>query len=501
MFDSAERDLRLYFRDRTLVFRLRQDRGHVLTLEVTPPPDGCRTLKARVRSVSAPADDRRLDLTLVAERKAGPPQGITVFLQPTRMNAVLWEGAEMAIRDALVPIDGWPSRSQGREGLVEPIPLERWGALMDEVAGDARALARRVAWTSPINAPALVAAGDPSAAHLLWLRIHAGEPIEPTLLRPTDSAPQPYAFPLPGVPSEPCDSLLTAMTESAGAEQAGSVALAHSPDTLAHLAREMKRRRRALGSIRRELEESPDPEGLRAIGDLILARFSDIRPGSSRASLTDFEGGTVEVALDPTMKPHENAETYYRRARRSARARELLPGRIDKAQAAIQDLESLRDRVRAGDVTRDEVEAILPAPTARSKQEGGGDGLPYRRLESSGGIEIRIGRGKRWNDDLTFRHSRPGDVWLHARHAAGAHVILRWEGEGAPPARDLEEAAIIAAANSKSRTSQTAAVDWTYRKYVRKPRGSPPGAVLPDRVKTLFVTPDAELEERLSGRS
>ena len=38
-----------------------------------------------------------------------------------------------------------------------------------------------------------------------------------------------------------------------------------------------------------------------------------------------------------------------------------------------------------------------------------------------------MGRGSGFNDDLTFRHSRPDDIWLHARDSAGAHVILRWE--------------------------------------------------------------------------
>ncbi|MDG2282983.1 MAG: hypothetical protein P8L45_07655, partial [Longimicrobiales bacterium] len=77
-------------------------------------------------------------------------------------------------------------------------------------------------------------------------------------------------------------------------------------------------------------------------------------------------------------------------------------------------------------------------------------------------------------------------------------VILRWTGPGAPPARDLEEAAALAALHSKARTSGTVPVDWTLRKYVRKPRGSAPGSVVPDRVQTLFVSPDPELIEQRS---
>jgi predicted ribosome quality control (RQC) complex YloA/Tae2 family protein len=76
-------------------------------------------------------------------------------------------------------------------------------------------------------------------------------------------------------------------------------------------------------------------------------------------------------------------------------------------------------------------------------------------------------------------------------------VVLRWSDPGAPPARDLEEAAVLAAWYSKARSSGTVAVDWTRRRYVRKPRGAPPGRVSLIQAKTIFVEPDAAVEERL----
>jgi predicted ribosome quality control (RQC) complex YloA/Tae2 family protein len=110
---------------------------------------------------------------------------------------------------------------------------------------------------------------------------------------------------------------------------------------------------------------------------------------------------------------------------------------------------------------------------------------------------VRVGRTSKDNDRLTFGNSLPSDVWLHARSVPGSHVILRWAGEGAPPARDLEEAATLAALFSKARTSGTVAVDWTRRKHVRKPRGAPPGRVSILHAKTVFVEPDPGMEERL----
>jgi predicted ribosome quality control (RQC) complex YloA/Tae2 family protein len=111
---------------------------------------------------------------------------------------------------------------------------------------------------------------------------------------------------------------------------------------------------------------------------------------------------------------------------------------------------------------------------------------------------VRVGRSARDNDRLTFGHSSPNDVWLHARSVPGSHVILRWnDADGAPPARDLAEAATLAALFSRARSSALVPVDWTRRKHVRKPRGAPPGSVVPTRAKTLFVEPDEAEEERM----
>jgi predicted ribosome quality control (RQC) complex YloA/Tae2 family protein len=117
--------------------------------------------------------------------------------------------------------------------------------------------------------------------------------------------------------------------------------------------------------------------------------------------------------------------------------------------------------------------------------------LPYRRLRSDGGLEIRVGRSARGNDDLTFRHSAPEDIWLHVRQAPGAHVILRWGNRDQnPPDSEIRAAALVAAEFSDARSSGLVPVDWTRRKYVRKPRKSSPGSVIPDRVRTVFVEPD-----------
>jgi len=323
--------------------------------------------------------------------------------------------------------------------------------------------------------------------------------LTPCLLR-LERGDQPYPVTLPGVQYDPVESLLAAFTHlSEGDEGIGSPeSTLVDPHVLRRLEKAIESAERRGTSLVAELDSLEDPEKLRAVGDLLLARYHDIPTGVESATIEDFEGNPVVVQLDPGAPAHKNAAAYYDRAAKTDRAMKRLPAMIEAAKSDASDFRDLLLKASAGLATSEEIEARLPAARVVRAPKGEEESLPYRRYTSSGGIEIRVGRGAKHNDALTFHHAAPNDVWLHARHTAGAHVVLRWSGPGNPPGRDLEEAAILAALHSKARTSGSVPVDYTLRKYVRKPRGAASGAVLPDRVKTLFVRPDQEVAERLA---
>jgi predicted ribosome quality control (RQC) complex YloA/Tae2 family protein len=229
-------------------------------------------------------------------------------------------------------------------------------------------------------------------------------------------------------------------------------------------------------------------------GDLILARKRLVPHGAESVRLQDWTGGLVEVALDPTLTPAENANRWYEEARKRERADARIPELLAAARAEWARWSTALEAAERGEVPAWAADAAAGGAEGRSGAE---ESLPYRRYRTSGGLEVRVGRNSRDNDELTFHHSAPGDVWLHARSVPGSHVILRWRSLDTPPARDLEEAAALAAFFSKARSSALVPVDWTRRKHVRKPRGAAPGAVVPLQLRTLFVEPSAAVEERL----
>ena len=119
-------------------------------------------------------------------------------------------------------------------------------------------------------------------------------------------------------------------------------------------------------------------------------------------------------------------------------------------------------------------------------------------FRSSEGYLIRVGRNNRQNDQLTLKDSQKGDLWLHVQKLHGSHVVIACGGQK-PSDETITEAAMLAAWYSQARESQNVAVDVTPVKQIKKPVGGKPGMVIYHEYRTVYVTPDPKLPEKLKA--
>ncbi|MGE3802549.1 MAG: NFACT RNA binding domain-containing protein, partial [Candidatus Kapaibacterium sp.] len=248
--------------------------------------------------------------------------------------------------------------------------------------------------------------------------------------------------------------------------------LEHAEDSIAHIGR------------------ATEWEG---VGNLLLANFYQLKRGDKEVLLTDWEGNQRSIKLDPKLTPAENADRYFRKARGARKEAEHSGKRAEELRARRDALRDGRSKVDAANEI-EELEKIrtefgaLIGMKVREKEERREE--RFRRFIVEGGFEVFAGKSAANNDELTLRFARPNDIWLHARGSSGSHVVLRWnEADGRPPKRTLEEAAMIAAFYSGAKHSKLVPVAWTRKKYVRKPKGAAPGAVLVNREEVVMVEP------------
>lgn len=504
----------------SLLWQLHPESGHL----TTPPGGGAWQGRVqlgtptRIARIHAPPDERLIMLELTTlDAPAGAARRIIIELVTNQWNAiavgaddritaVLRERRQRGLRAGAAYE---PPAQSARVGAATMVTADEWHAALGGVPPGERlpALQRAIAYTSALNAPFIIGDadvhGDTDALErarlryeqLVWTNDRA-----PALLK-LDGRLQPYSRPEPAA-AELTTTLLEAFARAAAESAATPVPDDAKDRALATLAQRLDAVERRARRLRAQQAGARDEaEHLRAHADLLLAQLHRVKRGAASAVLDDFSGGSITIELDPALDGAANAGQLYGAARKRERAAARIPALLRSGEKERARLQSLLERVRAGTATAEELSRAQP----RTQEKAAGRGaaaLPYREYRTSGGLEVRVGRGARANDELTFRHSSPSDIWLHARDVTGAHVILRWNRpDENPPAAAITEAAGLAAWHSRARTSSVVAVDWTRRKYVRKPRRSAPGLVVPERVRTLFVEPDGAAEERMRAES
>jgi predicted ribosome quality control (RQC) complex YloA/Tae2 family protein len=274
---------------------------------------------------------------------------------------------------------------------------------------------------------------------------------------------------------------------------------------------EAGRVRRKLQLQQESLKTAENAEELRVKGELITANLWQIKKGDPTATVVDYydpEGGEVTIPLDPTLGPSENAQAYYRRYQKARSGKAIILEQIEKSRHELDYLEQVELTLQAAtsmpeleEIRRElQTEGYIGEKKGARKERKGGKPTekedkpaPPLTVRSTDGLEIWIGRNNRQNDYLTLKLASPQDIWLHTKEIPGSHVILRALPGQPVPERALHEAAALAAWYSKGRESAAVPVDYTLKKHVRKPSGAKPGMVIYDNQKTLWVTPDPEL--------
>ena len=265
-----------------------------------------------------------------------------------------------------------------------------------------------------------------------------------------------------------------------------------------------ERTSRRISVQREELAACADKDKSKLCGDLISANMYRIQKGDTVLEAENFYEEScpvVEIKLDVRKSPSQNAQYYYNEYKKSVTAEKKLAEQIQKGEEELQYLDSVFDALTRANSENDIIQLRLELREQGYVRSAGGKAKPPKALppieyKSSDGFTILVGRNNHQNDQLSLKFAEKTDIWLHTQTITGSHTLILTDGE-TPPDRTIEEAAVIAAVNSRGRNSSLVPVDYCLARYVRKPSGAKPGKVIFTNYKTAFVRPDAELEQKL----
>jgi predicted ribosome quality control (RQC) complex YloA/Tae2 family protein len=219
-----------------------------------------------------------------------------------------------------------------------------------------------------------------------------------------------------------------------------------------------------------------------------MANLNTVPTGATTVQLPNFYNGQAEeIKLKAELSPQKNAALFYKKAKNQAIEIEFLTQSLKSKE---NELQSLSDLINSIEQARDlkSLRSIVKDLNVDKTQGKETSVTPFHKFEHKG-FRILVGKNALNNDLLTLKHATKDDLWLHAKDVAGSHVVIKHQPGKKFPKDVIERAAQLAAYNSKRKTESLCPVIFTPKKFVRKRKGDPAGAMVVEKEEVIMVVP------------
>lgn len=240
-----------------------------------------------------------------------------------------------------------------------------------------------------------------------------------------------------------------------------------------------------LAKTRRKAGAIQDETNYKMLADIIMANLHNIAPNVGSVVLPNIyaEGENITIKLNSLLSPQQNAQRYYKKAKNVSLEIANLEESIASKEKLLTELRTQNEAIE----NAQDIKALRKLSKTEVVKETTKE-VPFKKFNIAG-YTVYVGNNAKQNDLLTLKYAKKDDLFFHAKDVSGSHVILKQKPGGNVPVAVLEVTASLAAYYSKRKTDTLCPVGYTEKKYVRKPKGSPPGLVLVEREKVLLVPP------------
>ena len=255
------------------------------------------------------------------------------------------------------------------------------------------------------------------------------------------------------------------------------------------LKNQLKKSNNYIKKSKEKLENLKTGGDYKQYGDIIMANLHAIRPDMDLVELFDFYNNqNIHIKMKTNLSPQKNAENYYRKAKNQKIEINTLEKNIESRIKQVQQLTEFLGIIESHNDLKQLRIFASKNGLIKKKNEPTTD-KPLFKIYEHMGFQILVGRNARNNDELTFKYGYKEDLWLHAKDVKGSHVLIKYRPGTNFPRPVIQIAAQLAAYNSSNKNSDTCPVIFTSKKYVRKSKGMPAGAVFLDKEDIIFVRP------------
>ncbi|AYM03295.1 NFACT RNA binding domain-containing protein [Levilactobacillus yiduensis] len=482
---------------------------------------------AILKEVSQVANDRVVHLHFTSRNELGDQQELLLIIEimARHSNVILVDSASMKILDAIKHVGSDQNRYRlllpGAQYIQPPKqdltnPFDGARPDLDQTIREfpnqevlAHTLQQQYQGLGKDTAAALAAKLHEPGTHAdQFAAFFAGfDQPRPTLEISSKNKTSFTAFPYPTTGTQQASDTLSELLDTYYQDKAERDRVQQQGSVLIRVVRnELKKNRTKLKKLEKTLAATENADEYRIKGEILTTYLNQVQRGQTEVSLPNFydDNKPLKIKLSNQLSANQNAQKYFKRYQKAKNAVTYVNEQLKITQADVdyftnimaqielaapKDLVDIRLELQQGGYLRDHDHQKKSKKQRRQKVS------KPDRFTASDGTKISVGKNNLQNDQLSLHTAKRTDIWLHVKDMPGSHVIIHADH---PSDATIMEAANLAAYFSKGRESSNVPVDYLPVKRLHKPNGAKPGYVIFTGQRTVYVTPQSELVEKLA---
>ncbi|MGA1863072.1 NFACT RNA binding domain-containing protein [Deferribacter thermophilus] len=252
--------------------------------------------------------------------------------------------------------------------------------------------------------------------------------------------------------------------------------------------KQIKKNENLIKKLKEDLKLAYNFSKYKEEADLLKNNLNILKDKKGEVKLKKYtENGIEEIdyIIDENINIIDKINKLYNKAEKLKRSIPIIEERINN----LIDLNNFYNEMIFNIESDDEnfIEEIYSSLFNKTKKNIKHESAPKYLILKKGNTIFYVGKNSKSNQFILFKLANPDDYWFHAHEIPSAHLIMRATGEITD--EDIITAARIVAHYSKYKNELKVPIDYTKRKYVKKPKNTPEGFVIYNNYKTIYVPP------------
>lgn len=263
------------------------------------------------------------------------------------------------------------------------------------------------------------------------------------------------------------------------------------------ISKRIEKEKTLLKKLKDDLERALEYDKFRIEAEILTSNYNLIKDKKGVVNVNLYtKDGIEEMKIDTNKLGNidETIQKLFDRYKKLKRSITPLKNRISEIESNILNLKE--EEFNIENATTNELALIYQYYFNKRKDVKKKELIERIKKVIYKDCEILIGKNSKSNHELVFHIASNNDIWMHAQKIPSAHIIVKNNTQYEIDEDILNFAGRITAYFSKAKNDKKVNIDYTLKKYIKKPPKTREGFVIYSNFRTITVEPLTEKEAK-----